>query len=53
MKPIDILLIAGLAIVLFFAIRRTVRMKKSGGCGCGCPGCDGTCPSRKPTKGGG
>ena len=55
MNPVDILLIIVLGVVLFFALRRTVRMRKSGGCGCsgggcgcGCPGCSGgaSCPSK-------
>jgi len=47
-KLIDIALIAAVAAALFFALRRTIRVRKSGGCGCGCPGCDGGagCPSR-------
>ena len=49
MKLIDVLLIVALAAVIFFAVRRTVRTRKSGGCGCGCPGCTGACPS-KPKK---
>ena len=55
MKPIDILLLVIIAVVLFFAVRRMVRVRRSGGCGCGCPGCDGgaNCPSRnKPRTGG-
>ena len=49
MKLIDILLIVALAAVIFFAVRRTVRTRKSGGCGCGCPGCNGSCLG-KPKK---
>lgn len=49
MKLIDILLVALLAAVIFFAVRRTIRTRKSGGCGCGCPGCTGSCPT-KPRK---
>ena len=45
MKLIDILLLVALAAAIFFAVRRTVRTRKSGGCGCGCPGCTGSCPS--------
>jgi len=55
MKPIDILLLVVLAAVLFFAVRRMVRVRRSGGCGCGCPGCDGgaNCPSKKHPRTGG
>lgn len=42
MKLIDIVLIAVLAAVIFLAVRRTLRVRKSGGCGCGCPGCTGS-----------
>ena len=49
MKLIDILLIVALAAVIALAVRRTVRTCKSGGCGCGCPGCTGACPG-KPKK---
>ena len=37
----DIILGAAVAALLFFALRRTIRTRKSGGCGCGCPGCTG------------
>ena len=52
MNPVDILLIVVLGVVLFFALRRTIRMRKSGGCGCGCPGCTGSagCPSKGRNK---
>lgn len=43
MSLIDILLIVVIAAALIFAARRCVRLKKSGGCGCGCSNCDG-CP---------
>ena len=49
MNIVDILLIIALGVVIVFAVRRTVRVRKSGGCGCGCPGCTGSCPS-KPRK---
>lgn len=47
MKLIDILLILVLAAVIAFAVRRTVKTRKSGGCGCGCDGCNGRC-GKKP-----
>jgi len=46
-KLIDILLIIPIAIIVFFAVRRTVRTRKSGGCGCGCAGCNGACGKKK------
>ena len=52
MKLIDIVIIAALAIIIFFAVRRTVRTRKSGGCGCGCAGCDGSgCGPRGTRRG--
>ncbi len=56
MKLIDIILIAALAIIVFFAVRHTVRTRRSGGCGCGCAGCTksaackGRTPSGKPSE---
>ncbi|MGN1473645.1 MAG: FeoB-associated Cys-rich membrane protein [Eubacteriales bacterium] len=35
-----------LAAALVFALYRIVRKKKTGGCGCGCSGCD-KCKNRK------
>ena len=54
MKLIDSVLIAVLAAVIGLAIRRVVRTRRSGGCGCGCPGCTGNrCSSshNRPTGG--
>lgn len=48
MKTIDILLILALGIVIALAVRRTLRVRKSGGCGC--PGCTGQCPSGTKRK---
>ena len=56
MKLIDIVLIAALAIIVFFAVRHTVRTRRSGGCGCGCTGCTngagckGRTPAGKPSR---
>ena len=54
MKPIDFVLLALVAVIVFFAVRRMLRTRRSGGCGCGCPGCTGSkCPSdHKPHTGG-
>lgn len=46
MNIVDILLILALAGVLFFAVRRTVRTRRSGGCGCGCDGCGARCGAK-------
>ena len=43
MKLVDVLTLAVLAIVVFFAIRKVIRLKKSGGCSCGTSGCNGNC----------
>ena len=40
----DIIVIAVLAVILFFVIRGMVRKHKAGGgCGCGCSGCSKAC----------
>lgn len=41
MNPLDIVLILLLLVIVFFALRRTIRIKKSGVCGCGRPDCEG------------
>ena len=33
-----------LLIIIALIIRSKVRERKQGGCGCGCPGCSGSCP---------
>ena len=43
MKLIDVLLIIPIALIVFFAVRRTLRTRKSGGCGCGCAHCNAKC----------
>ena len=53
MNGIDILLLAALAVIVFFAVRHSVRTK--GSCGCSscsgnCAACSADCPSRR--KGG-
>ena len=49
MNIADILIIALIAIALFFAVRHVVKLRKSGGCACGsaggCSGCTGSCAS--------
>ena len=48
MNTIDILLILALGAIMLLALRRTIKTRKSGGCGCGCAGCDGKrCAGRK------
>ena len=51
MNIYDILILAIIAVAVFFAIRRMCRTKKCGGCSCGCnaPGCD---KGRKKTDAG-
>ena len=39
----DILLVALIALALFFALRRMYRTRKTGGCSCGASGCSGNC----------
>lgn len=46
MNWIDILLAALIAAAMFFAVRKTIRDRKKGGCGCGCAGCTRACPSK-------
>ncbi len=58
MNAIDWILLAALAVILFFALRKTVRSK--GICSCGSAGCSGNCaacscgkpdcPSKKQEK---
>lgn len=51
MNAIDIIIVAAVGVVLFFAVRKIVKAKKSGDCA-GCAGCahqhDGNrgCPGR-------
>ena len=46
MNFIDILLMLAIAATVFFAVRHAVRTRRSGGCGCGCAGCDKACARR-------
>ena len=39
----DSALIAAIAAALGFALRRVIRTRKTGGCGCGCEGCTKGC----------
>ena len=43
MNLIDIALLAVLAVIVFFALRKTIRSK--GSCNCGSTGCSGNCAS--------
>ena len=43
MKLIDIVLILTLGVILFFAVRRTIKTRKTGGCSCGCGGSCSSC----------
>ena len=52
MNAVDIILIIVIAAVLFFALRRTIRARKSGGCGCGCANCAAKCDKSAGGRGG-
>ena len=44
MNIIDILIIAVIAVAVFFAVRHVVKLRKSGGCACGSSGgCSCSC----------
>ena len=47
MNLVEILIIAVLAVAVFFALRRMIRMRKSGGYGCGCADCDNACTAAR------
>ena len=42
MSFLEIVITVLIALSVFFALRRIVRMRKSG-CSCGCSGCSGCC----------
>ena len=44
MKPLDFIILAAIAVALFFAVCAVFRDRKGGGCRCG--GCSG-CPGRR------
>jgi hypothetical protein len=44
----DILILLLVAAGLGFALRKVLRRKRSGGCGCGCDGCTKSCG--RPTR---
>ena len=41
MNAVDMVLLALIAAAVIWAVRRSVRRAKRGGCGCGCDGCTG------------
>lgn len=49
MKPIDYIIIGGVALVVAFVVVHLIKQKKEGknGCGCGCASCPsaGACPT--------
>lgn len=47
MNFVELLIVAVLALAVFFALRRMIRMRKSGGCGCGCPDCEKACTAAR------
>lgn len=44
----SVVLLAVVALIVFFIVRSKIRAKKSGGCGCGCSGC--SCGAGKDKK---
>ncbi len=42
----DIAILAALAAAVALALRRVLRTRKTGGCGCGCEGCARQCKKR-------
>ena len=46
MNTADIIIILILAVVVALAVRRYIKQLKSGGCGCGCEGCNMPCSGR-------
>ena len=50
MNFVELLIVAVLALVVFFALRRMIRMRKNGGCGCGCADCDKACTAARRKK---
>ncbi len=49
MNAVDIILLALIAAAVVWAIRRSVKLRKTGGCGCGCDGCTG-CDAKRGTE---
>lgn len=47
MNPMDLLIGGLLAVVIGFALVKTIRSRKNGGCGCGCSGCSGCGPEKE------
>ena len=47
MNFVELLIVAVLALAVFFALRRMIRMRKSGGCGYGCADCDTACTAAR------
>ena len=47
MNFVELLIVAVLALAVFFALRRMIRMRKSGGCGCGCADCEKACTASR------
>ena len=47
----SVVLLAVVALIVFFIVWSKIRAKKSGGCGCGCSGCSGcSCGAGKDKK---
>ncbi|MBR5731287.1 MAG: FeoB-associated Cys-rich membrane protein [Firmicutes bacterium] len=47
MDAIDIILIIAIVLCFGSAVRKVIKIKKNGGCGCSCRDCAKDCPSRR------
>lgn len=47
MKFIDIIFIILIALLMILALRKIIRQRKNGICGCGCGGCGKDCCNNK------
>ena len=47
MNVADLLILAGVGLLLFSALRRIRANRKKGGCSCGCQDCGAACAMRK------
>ena len=50
MNAVDMVLLALITAAVIWAVRRSVRRAKRGGCGCGCDGCTG-CDANRMGRG--
>jgi len=52
MNAVDIVLLVLIAAAVTWAVRRSIKSAKHGGCGCGCDGCTG-CDAKQTGRGSG